>query len=135
MFIRSLGILIILILMGIAVFYIANMYRVEKAKHQEDKNSEFTVLKAIEKSRVRYLEIRKQWIDYSLGSTPAYYATAMNDMTIPEIARFQKLMVTMNETYNDLTGDVSLDTAFAVRTTALSEAYERAILIAKNESL
>lgn len=134
MLIRPLGILIILILLGCAVAYVAKLYRVEQAKMKEATTDSFAVLKAIEKSRVSYLEVRKQWLDYALGATPDYYATAMSDMSIPEVARFQKLMVAMNEKYDNLK-DTELDASFVAKTKALKSAFDQAVLEAKKRNL
>lgn len=134
MLIRPLGIIIILALIGFAVAHVIKLYREEQAKAQDKKSDNFALLKAIEKSRVEYLEIRRQWINYSLGATPSYYGNSMNDMSIPEVAQFQKLMVAMNEKYGELQ-DVDLDASFATKTTALKAGFDRAVLEAKKHNL
>lgn len=134
MIIRLTEIIIILAVIIGGLWYIFNTAIVKPRKESEQSIKKVTD-KAIYKARIDYLEIRKAWINYSLQESVEFFATSMSDMTIPEVARFQKMMVTMNEKYEDLPEDVEPDVMFVAKVTALRSAFNDAVLEAKKREL
>lgn len=135
MIIRLIGVLIILALLLLAVVYVAKVYGEEKAKQQERREAKKVNGLSKEQARVAYLEIRRKWLDYTLGDAPEYFALSMNDTTIPEVDRFHKHMVLMQGNYGDLQGVKEFSNVFVAQTVMLQELFDAAVLAAKKKSL
>lgn len=135
MFIRLIFFLIIAVLIGFIFFNIWYVKNISTPRRDEGRQMAKSTVNAIAKARVEYLEIRKAWINFSLQETPDYFATSMGDMTIPEVARFQKMMVLLNEKYDTLPDDTEQDVMFVSKVTALREAFDAAVLEAKKRDL
>lgn len=88
---------------------------------------------ATEKAKVDYKEIRQTWIDLSVNSGSDEMAMLMEDMSIPEVAAFQKMMVATNQKYGDLKDNVEVDSVFVQKSVALRELFNAAILSTKKK--
>lgn len=134
MLIRLIDIILILALFGGALYYLVYNYIVVPQRKQQQEIVSTTET-AIDKAKIDYLEARKSWIGYTLQETPETFATYMDDMSIPEVARFQKIMVSLNQKYGDLTKGEKVDESFVGKATALKLALESAIIAAKKKDL
>lgn len=134
MIIRLIDIVFILALFGGALYYLVYNYIVlpQRKKQQEIAS---TTESALDKAKIDYLETRKAWIGYTLQETPENFATYMDDMSIPQVARFQKLMVSLNQKYGDFTKGETVDESFVGKITALKIALDSAITAAKKKEL
>lgn len=92
---------------------------------------------AVDKANNSYLKIRKEWLRLSLLVDEDAFASEMSNMKIPEVARFQKLIVRMNEKYGDLTeqDDDAPKETFVQQATALKELHDAAAIVAEKNSL
>lgn len=134
MLIRILDLILIFAVIIGGTYYLIHTYVIVPRRNAEKETSTITD-SAIKKARVDYKEIRKDWLNYSLQKTPEFFASSMDDMSIPEVARFQKLMVVLNDKYDDLPDDMETDVSFVTKVTALRSAYEEAVFAAKKKSL
>lgn len=134
MLIRLIDIILILALFGGALYYLVYNYIVVPQRKQQQEIVSTTET-AIDKAKIDYLEARKSWIGYTLQETPETFATYMDDMSIPAVARFQKIMVSLNQKYGDLTKGEKVDESFVGQATALKLALDSAIIAAKKKDL
>lgn len=134
MFLRLGELLLILMLLSGAMFYLYHTYVAEPRRKAEQETSKVTE-SATKKARVEYLEIRRNWINHSLQTSPEFFGSFMDDMKIPEVARFQKLMIVLNDKYDELPADMETDASFIAKVTALRTAYDEAVIAAKKKSL
>ena len=134
MFLRLGEILLILILLFGALFYLYHAYVAEPRRKAEQENVKVTE-GATKKARVEYLEIRRNWINHSLSTGSDFYEGFMDDMKIPEVAKYQKIMIVLNDKYDDLPEDMETDASFVAKVTALRTAYDEAVIAAKKKSL
>ena len=134
MVLRLAEILLILAVFAGSIYYlIYNYVIVPRRKAAQDVAN--TTASAIEKAEVDYREIRKAWVNFALQEKEDFLALSMGDMSIPEVAKFQKLMVTMNERYRGLTQSEETDEIFVQKAVALRALFDDAILEAKKRSL
>lgn len=119
---------------GIGIWWLLREYIFPAQKQQGELKA--ANLSALKKAEVDYLEIRKYWIGfYSLNRNREYYADAMDDIKIPQVAAFQRMMVAMNNDYGNLQNGKILDETFIGKTTALRTLFEEAVTEAKRNSL
>lgn len=135
MIIRIVDILIIVLIVGFSAWWLLNTYVLTPRK-QSQQELETNIGNAIEKAEVDYLEIRKSWMGfYNLGKNQEFYADAMDDITIPEVAKFQRVMVSLNQEYNDLKAGKKPDETFVGKALLLRSLFDDAVLAAKKHSL
>jgi hypothetical protein len=134
MVLRLAEIILILAVLAGAAYYLINTYVIGPRRQAEQEIANTTTT-AIEKAEVDYLEIRKAWINFSTQGTLEAFASSMDDMSIPEVAKFQKLMVVMNEKYDDLKDGTRPNEGFVAKTVALRTLFDNAVLAAKKKSL
>ena len=132
MLIRLFDILLIFAVFAGSIYYLVYNYVVAPRRKAQEEIANTTTT-AIEKAEVDYLEIRKAWIDFSVQGTLESFANSMDDMSIPEVARFQKLMVIMNEKYHDLKDGTLADEAFVAKVVSLRSLFDDAVLAAKKK--
>ena len=134
MLIRLADIILILAVLAGAIYYLVFNYVVAPRRKAQEEIANTTTT-AIEKAEVDYLEIRKAWINFSVQGTLDTFANSMDDMSIPEVARFQKLMVVMNEKYHDLKDGTLADEAFVAKVVSLRSLFDDAVLATKKKNL
>jgi hypothetical protein len=136
MIIRLVDILVIILIIGFSIWWLLKTFVFDPRK-QAAETIKNTTEDAIKEAEVTYLEIRKKWMGfYNLGKTQEFYAMSMDDISIPEVAKFQRMMVVMNQDYKDLTKDTKkTDQSFVGKVTALKEVFDDAVIAAKRHSL
>lgn len=135
MIIRIVDILVVLLIGGFGIWWLLNTYVFAPRKEAQDKLKN-TTTDAIESARVDYLEIRRAWKEfYVVSRHQEFYADAMDDMSIPEVAKFQRLMVPLNQEYNDLKNGTTTDETFVGKAVLLRELFDDAVRAAKKQSL
>lgn len=132
---RLTEILVIALIVGFSIWWILKTYLFDPRKKAQEELASTTET-AIEKAEVDYLEIRKAWLSfYNLNKNREYYADAMDNIKIPEVAKFQRMMVSMNQKYNDLKGNYKADEGFVGKSIVLRTLFDEAVLAAKRESI
>lgn len=134
MIIRIIDLFIVLALGGGGIWYILKTYVYDPRKKAQAELASTTDT-AIEKAEVDYREIRKAWVNFALQEKEDMFASYMSDMSIPEVSKFQKLMVSMNERYRGLTQGEETDAVFVQKAVALRALFDDAVLEAKKKSL
>lgn len=126
---------LVLVSIVIGVAYIVRTFLIAPGQKVAQDNAALTT-NALKQAEVDYLEIRQTWIGfYNLNNTQPFYADAMDDIKIPEVAHFQRLMVRMNQQYSDLKTNVQLDETFVGKVIALKQSFNDAVIAAKKNSL
>lgn len=135
MLIRIIDIIVIALIVGFSIWWLLKTYVFDPRKKAQEEIANTTET-AIEKAEVDYLEIRKAWLSfYNLNKNREFYADAMDNIKIPEVAAFQRMMVSMNQQYNDLKGNNKTDESFVGKALVLRTLFDEAVLAAKRESL
>jgi len=135
MLIRIVDILAIVLIIGFGTWWLLKTYVFDPRK-QAQHELENTTETAIKEAEVDYLEIRRAWLSfYNLSKNREFYADAMDDITIPEVAAFQRVMVNMNQAYGDLAKDKKTDETFVGKTLFLRSLFDSAVLEAKKQTL
>lgn len=131
---RMIPVILVTIVGGIAIWWLLKTY-VFPAQKQQGEIKAVTV-SSLNKAEIEYLEIRRAWIGfYSNTKNREYYADAMDDIKIPQVAAFHRLMVAMNHEYGDLKAKKKLDETFVGKTEALRTLFDEAVAEAKRQSL
>lgn len=126
---------LVLVSIVIGVAYIVRTFLIAPGQKVAQDNAVLTT-NALKQAEVDYLEIRQTWIGfYNLNNNQPFYADAMDDIKIPEVAHFQRLMVRMNQQYSDLKNNVQLDETFVGKVIALKQSFNDAVIAAKKNSL
>lgn len=132
MFIRLSVIVLFIVIVG---WFACSYYWkvIAKPAQEAQKNAKKDNASILDRAKVDYLEIRHAWINLSVDSAKDDFGIAMEDMKIPEVAKFQKFMVTTNGKYGDLKGNVVVDAIFIQKATTLRELFDNAVLEAKKK--
>lgn len=134
MIIRILDLIFVLALGFGGLYYILKTYVFDPRKKAQQELAS-TTESAVEKAEVDYREIRKAWVNFAIQEKEDAFASCMADMSIPEVAAFQRLMVSMNERYRGLTQGEETDAVFVQKVIALRQLFDDAVLEAKKKSL
>lgn len=135
MVIRMIGLIVIILILGITMGWLLKLY-VFNPRKDEQRAAQAANALSVKQAEVDYLEIRRAWLGfYNLNKNQEFYADLMDDMTIPEVAAFQRVMVNMNQTYGDLKKGQKTDETLVGKVLFLRTLFDSAVLEAKRQTL
>lgn len=95
----------------------------EAKRLSDEKHADLAIVSAVKD----YKQIRQSWLDLALGDKPENFGSHMNDMSIEEVRRFQKHMVSLNNEYGKLE-TAKTDEVFVQKVVLLRELFDNAII-------